>query len=237
MSSPPSTARARARRGSRTRSRAAFIDLRGEATRKAVSRALVNARAQLARQPKVATTEAARETLRTRISSLEAIRSLAPGGAEQIDQAAASDVPFAPQPRRAALFAFALSLVFAMLVAYGLERLDRRVRHLDEVMPAYGVARARSAAPSQRQRVGAAKRSRPCDGAGVPRGRPWPAHEPAAGIARPAVSHAAGDERAAWRGQVHARAEPRAGVRRIRPAGCGDRVRPAAAVDGEARSP
>ncbi|MDP8908789.1 MAG: P-loop NTPase [Chloroflexota bacterium] len=117
---------------------AAFINLRAATTREDIERALDTARRQLARLPDTTTNSAARETLRTRISSLEAIRSVSPGGARQVDRAEPAAAPFAPQPRRAALFGFALSLVLAMLAAYGLERADRRVRHLDEIDPTYG---------------------------------------------------------------------------------------------------
>lgn len=117
---------------------AAFINLRAATTREDIQRALDTARRQLARLPDTTTNSAARETLRTRISSLEAIQSVSPGGARQVDRAVPAAAPFAPQPRRAALFGLALSLVLAMLAAYGLERADRRVRHLDEVDPAYG---------------------------------------------------------------------------------------------------
>lgn len=116
---------------------ATFVDLRASETRHQIQRALDAARRQLAKLPVTQINRTARETLRTRISSLEAIQSLSPGGARQVDRAAPGP-PFAPRPRRAALFGFALSLVLAMLVAFGLERMDRRVRRVDDVVPAYG---------------------------------------------------------------------------------------------------
>jgi receptor protein-tyrosine kinase len=118
---------------------AAFISLRAATTRAEVRRALGTARRQLATMPVTKTTSTSRDTLRTQISSLEAISALAPGGAKQVDTAVPASARSAPQPRRAALFGFALSLVLAMLAAYGLERLNRRVKHLEEVAPAYGV--------------------------------------------------------------------------------------------------
>lgn len=117
---------------------AAFIELRAATTRADIERALDTTRRQLARLPDTTTYSAARETLRTRISSLEAIRSVSPGGARQVDRALPAAAPFAPQPRRAALFGFMLSLVLATLAAFGLERADRRVRHLDDIEPTYG---------------------------------------------------------------------------------------------------
>ena len=116
---------------------AAFIDLRAAATQQQIRRALATARRQLALLPATSATRASRESLRTRISSLEAISALAPGGAQQVDKAVPPRERFSPQPLRAALFGFMLSLVLAMLVAYALERLNRRVKHLDAVGPAY----------------------------------------------------------------------------------------------------
>lgn len=116
----------------------AFINLRAATTRSDIRRALDAARRQLARLPLSSSDATSRETLRTRINSLEAIDSLAAGGARQVDRAVPAGAPFAPRPLRVALFGFVLSLVLAMLTAYGLERLDRRVTHLDDVSFAYG---------------------------------------------------------------------------------------------------
>ena len=113
-----------------------FVDLRAQSTRNQIQRGLDSARRQLDNLPTTDSTDALRESLRTKISSLEAVQSLSPGGARQINEASAG-IKFAPQPQRAAVFGFALSFVFALLIAYGLERLDRRVKHLDEISPAY----------------------------------------------------------------------------------------------------
>lgn len=114
----------------------AFIDNQNATTRAQITRALATARRQLGLLPVIVANTEARATLRTRISSLEALNGLSTGGAKQIDEATAG-ARFAPQPRRSALFGFALSLVLSILAAFGLERLDRRVKHLDEVDPAY----------------------------------------------------------------------------------------------------
>jgi non-specific protein-tyrosine kinase len=116
---------------------AAFIALRTTQTRSDIRRALHAATQQLARLPHTQANAASRETLVTRVNSLEAIDSLAAGGARQVDRAAPAGAPFEPHPRRTALFGFALSLALAILAAYGLDRLDRRVKHLDEVGRAY----------------------------------------------------------------------------------------------------
>jgi receptor protein-tyrosine kinase len=114
----------------------AFIDNQNATTRTQIQRALATAQRQLGLLPVTAANTDARATLRTRISSLEALNGLSAGGAKQVDQARPG-ARFAPQPRRSAVFGFALSLVLAILASFGLERLDRRVKHLDEVDPAY----------------------------------------------------------------------------------------------------
>jgi Mrp family chromosome partitioning ATPase/capsular polysaccharide biosynthesis protein len=58
--------------------------------------------------------------------------------ARQIDTALPPRAPTSPKPTRDALFAFALSLVFAIGAAYGIERFDRRLKDPDEMDSAYG---------------------------------------------------------------------------------------------------
>jgi Mrp family chromosome partitioning ATPase len=57
--------------------------------------------------------------------------------ARQVDAALPPTSPSAPKPMRNALFAFILSLLGAVAVAYGLERFDRRLKSPDEVEQAY----------------------------------------------------------------------------------------------------
>jgi Mrp family chromosome partitioning ATPase/capsular polysaccharide biosynthesis protein len=76
----------------------------------------------------------AREVLR--LSQLESLPAVS---AEQIDPATPPAEPFAPRPVRSALFAFAISLVLAIGGAYLLERLDTRVRRLEELRGLYGL--------------------------------------------------------------------------------------------------
>jgi Mrp family chromosome partitioning ATPase/capsular polysaccharide biosynthesis protein len=114
----------------------AFVDNQNATTRAQIRRGLTTARRQLRLLPVTVANTEARASLRTRISSLEALNGLSTGGAKQIDQARPG-ARFAPQPRRSALFGFALSLVLAIFASFGLERLDRRVKHLDEVDQAY----------------------------------------------------------------------------------------------------
>lgn len=115
----------------------AFIDVQARKVRADVADALRSTRRQLAELPAQGANAELRSTLHTKISSLQAIDALAPGQAEQVDEAVAPSVRSAPRPRRAALFGFVLSLAFALLAAVGLERLDRRIRSLSQMGPAY----------------------------------------------------------------------------------------------------
>jgi non-specific protein-tyrosine kinase len=115
----------------------AFIDLRAAAQRERISTAREVAARELARLPRTGATRGTRETLRSQIRRYDAISGLALGSTEQVDRALPPSVRSAPKPRRDAAFAFGLALAFAILAAYGLERLDRRVKRVGQVSPAY----------------------------------------------------------------------------------------------------
>jgi polysaccharide biosynthesis transport protein len=115
----------------------AFLDQRLATRRDDAERALQGARkamAELERSPANKTDE--RSELAARISQLQVLRSLPTGAAEQLDRARLGG-PTGPQPKRNAIFALVLTLAFGVLAAYGIDRLDRRIRDVDEVMPIY----------------------------------------------------------------------------------------------------
>ena len=117
----------------------AFLDQRLVTRRINVDRALEAANkaiAELERSPGGRRSEERRELAAT-ISQLEILRSLPRGEAEQLDRARPAAAPSAPQPLRNALFAFVLGLAFGVIAAYGIDRLDRRIREVDEVTPIY----------------------------------------------------------------------------------------------------
>jgi succinoglycan biosynthesis transport protein ExoP len=117
----------------------AFLDLRLATRRTNVDQALEAARgavAELERTPRGRRSEERRE-LAAKISQLEILRSLPSGEAEQLDPARPAASPASPRPLRNAIFAFVLSLAFGVLAAYGLDRIDRRIREIDEVTPIY----------------------------------------------------------------------------------------------------
>jgi polysaccharide biosynthesis transport protein len=115
----------------------AFLDQRLATRRVEADRALEAARkamADIRRSPRRADERA---ELAARISQLEVMRSLPSGAAEQLDRARPAAAPSAPHPKRNAIFAFVLSLAFGVLAAYGLDRVDRRIRDVDEVTPIF----------------------------------------------------------------------------------------------------
>ena len=61
------------------------------------------------------------------------------GQAQRLDPAQPPTKASAPRPVRNAFFAFALSLVAAVALAFGLERFDRRVKRIDDVEAIYGL--------------------------------------------------------------------------------------------------
>jgi Mrp family chromosome partitioning ATPase/capsular polysaccharide biosynthesis protein len=116
----------------------AFLDQRLATRRDDADRALEGARRAMAELEQTPTARGdERSELAARISQLEVLRSLPSGAAEQLDRARPAAAPFAPRPTRNAIFAFVLTLAFGVLAAYGIDRLDRRIRDVDEVTPIY----------------------------------------------------------------------------------------------------
>jgi succinoglycan biosynthesis transport protein ExoP len=115
----------------------AFIDLRAAAQRARIRHARELAERELAKLPRGESTRSARQTLQSQIRRYEVIEALPAGSTEQVDRALAPGVRSAPNPRRDAVFAFAISAVLAILAAYGLERFDRRLKRVSQVASAY----------------------------------------------------------------------------------------------------
>jgi Mrp family chromosome partitioning ATPase/capsular polysaccharide biosynthesis protein len=115
----------------------AFLDQRLATRRDDADRALEAARRAMADLGLSPTRANERAELAARISQLEVLRTLPSGAAEQLDRARPSAVPTGPRPTRNAIFAFVLTLALGILAAYGIERLDQRIRNVDEVTPIY----------------------------------------------------------------------------------------------------
>jgi polysaccharide biosynthesis transport protein len=117
----------------------AFISVRRAASRNDIGAARQVAQEELSRLPQTAANQDARQTLIGRVKRLRVIEGLPTGGAEQVDQALPPGAPSAPKPKRNALFALFVSLVFAIGAAFTLDRIDKRVRRVDEIEPIYGL--------------------------------------------------------------------------------------------------
>jgi Mrp family chromosome partitioning ATPase len=115
----------------------AFIETRSDELRAKVRRARIAAQRELSTIPRTDLTKTTRESLQSRIRQLQAVESLPSGNAEAVEPAQPNPVPFTPKPRRNALFAGVLALIFSIGAAFGLNRFDRRIRTLDDLENAY----------------------------------------------------------------------------------------------------
>ena len=116
-----------------------FIDERTANERAQTRQFLQAAQDRFSKLPKNGSldTQAERKDLRDQIRQLQVTLALPTDTAEQLDKARAPGGPIAPNPRRTAIFAFALSLLLAGVAAYFLDRLDRRIRGVDALEPIY----------------------------------------------------------------------------------------------------
>jgi Mrp family chromosome partitioning ATPase len=80
-----------------------------------------------------------RRSLQRRIDHLQLVLSTPSADAQQVDRARPPSAPAAPNPRRNAIFAFVLSLLVGVIVAFWLERADRRLKTAEEAEQAYGL--------------------------------------------------------------------------------------------------
>lgn len=115
----------------------AFVQIRSRQQRAEITKALEETRSQLDRLPAKQSNEAARATLSESVRRLQLSLAVPSGSATQIDPALAPAAAIAPRPARNTLFAFALSLIAAIALAFGLERFDRRVRRVEDIAPLY----------------------------------------------------------------------------------------------------
>jgi Mrp family chromosome partitioning ATPase/capsular polysaccharide biosynthesis protein len=115
-----------------------FVTLVDTSQSSRIKRALDLSRVQLRRVPPGPATQATRQTLGDQIRRLELALAVPPGLTEQIDPAVPPSAPSAPKPMRNALFAFVLSILFAVAAAFGLERFDRRLKRPADVHDVYG---------------------------------------------------------------------------------------------------
>jgi polysaccharide biosynthesis transport protein len=118
----------------------AFILIRSNELRGKVTQAQKAAERELATTPSSPINQAARSQIASRVRQLQVVADLPSGNAEQIDRASPPASPFSPRPARNALFAAVLALFLGVAAAFGLNRFDRRIRTIEDLESAYGVA-------------------------------------------------------------------------------------------------
>ena len=104
-----------------------------------MARALALSKQQLAGVAPGPQNAVVRQSLGDQIQRLQLALHVPPTVARQIDRALPPGVPSAPKPVRNAFFAFIISLVLAIAVAFGLERFDRRLKRPEELSTAFGM--------------------------------------------------------------------------------------------------
>jgi Mrp family chromosome partitioning ATPase/capsular polysaccharide biosynthesis protein len=110
-----------------------FISLRTRRARGELDRALRAAQRELRATPRSATNDDTRRALQDQVRRLEISRSLPAAGAEQLDSARPPGAPFAPRVVRNTVFAGFVGLFLGICLAFGLERLNRRLTTVEDV--------------------------------------------------------------------------------------------------------
>lgn len=116
----------------------AYIVFRKEADRAKIEQALNLLRAQISELTGASATSQQARTLRSRQDQLELLSSLQTGNAELVQAATVPGQPSAPRVKRNVAFALVLGALLGLGAALIAERLDRRLRDLDEVEAVFG---------------------------------------------------------------------------------------------------
>lgn len=115
-----------------------YIRYRAAQTRRDAQAAITRISAQIASLPRRGASQQRRDLTQV-LGQLKASRSITPTLTRQTDPATAPSFPFSPRPKRDAVFAFAISILLAIALAFALERFDRRIKRFEEVAEIYGV--------------------------------------------------------------------------------------------------
>jgi capsular exopolysaccharide synthesis family protein len=107
--------------------------------RRDTEEALRAAREELAGLPAGPQAADSRDSVKSRIDDLEAALTLPRAGAERVGRAQPPSSPSAPKPLRNAGFALILSLMLAIAAVYVLDRLDKRVKDVEQLERLYGL--------------------------------------------------------------------------------------------------
>lgn len=141
----------------------AYLAASAVRSRELLDTSIADLRRKLDRLPATRTNEQQRSDLTSSLRNFESLRSSPPGLARQIEQAIPPSRPFSPNPRRNAIFSLALSALFGIFAAYGLDRFDRRLRTVEDVEAAVG-STVLAALPHVNDGVNASNEGRPIVG-------------------------------------------------------------------------
>jgi succinoglycan biosynthesis transport protein ExoP len=111
----------------------AFIQFRTQTLRQEAAIGIT----QVEQQLKANANTPQEQSLQQELGSLKTQEADPAGSIQQIAPAIPNPTPISPDPKKDAIFALALSLMVGMALAYGLERLDHRVRSEEELQPLY----------------------------------------------------------------------------------------------------
>lgn len=118
----------------------AYINVKSSDNREAAEKARRLAEEQLQALPDGPSYDEQRGELRADVQRYRSIESLPAGDASVIDEATPNATPIEPKPRDNAVFAFALSLLAALGLAFALERFDRRFKRVEDIAVGYGTS-------------------------------------------------------------------------------------------------
>lgn len=116
-----------------------YIEFRRETERAVLDSSVEQLQANLDALPADRRDGAEGDELRRRITSLQAERALRTGGAELVQRASPPSAPSAPDMKRNVALAVVVGLVFGLLLAALVDRLDTRVRTVEDLERIYGL--------------------------------------------------------------------------------------------------
>lgn len=114
-----------------------YAKLRSSEIFKEIDAAVSDARRQLALLPPSVANAQQRQDLRDFVGRLQTARAVVPSQVRQVDPATPPPRAFSPRPRRDALFALVIAGLFAVALAFLLERFDHRLRSPEEAEALY----------------------------------------------------------------------------------------------------
>lgn len=115
-----------------------FVASLQDTYRARISEAIQLVRSEIAQTPSGSPGQISRGALLNQLNNLQVALKVPTVVAQQVDPALPPAAPSYPKPARNALFALLISLVAAIALAYGLERLDRRLKTPDDLERSYG---------------------------------------------------------------------------------------------------